>query len=90
MQCFQSSLDQQGYHPDGSGLSIRGKRVLEAGCGTAVPTLYLLETLFRQLLAEEASGTSSDTKGKTVVHLQDYNAEGKRARMCFLPLKNML
>lgn len=73
----QSVLDEQGYKADGSGSSIAGKRILEIGCGTALPTLYLLEQLFHDLLKSEASGTAGQDKGKTVVHLQDFNAEGK-------------
>lgn len=70
-----SVLDEQGYKADGTGLSIAGKRTLEVGCGTAIPTLYLLEQLFHDLLKSEASGSSGANAGKTVVHLQDYNAE---------------
>lgn len=70
-------MDQQGYRADGTGTSIEGKRILEVGCGTAVPTLYLLERLFRRFLSEDAAETVPRQKEKTVVHLQDYNAEGE-------------
>ncbi|KAK9900103.1 hypothetical protein P389DRAFT_207667 [Cystobasidium minutum MCA 4210] len=70
-----AALDEQGYKADGSGSSIEGKRVLEVGCGTAIPTLYLLERLFVDLFAQEHSDSPQARKGKTVVHLQDYNAE---------------
>lgn len=43
---------------------LRGKRVLEVGCGTAVPSLYLLHRLF---------STQDPIKEMTEVHLQDYN-----------------
>ena len=58
--------------------STQGKRLLEAGCGTALPTLYLLELLFRQVLQENTTeNTDRIPREKTVVHLQDYNAEGQ-------------
>ncbi|KAH9948000.1 hypothetical protein B0H21DRAFT_690826 [Amylocystis lapponica] len=45
--------------------SLRGKRVLELGCGTAVPTLYLLHQLF---------STEPTSDPSTIeLHLQDYN-----------------
>ncbi|KAJ7467027.1 hypothetical protein FB451DRAFT_1259900 [Mycena latifolia] len=40
-----------------------GKRILEVGCGTGIPSVYILQRLFR--------GTSNP---QTHVHLQDYNA----------------
>ncbi|KAI0263071.1 hypothetical protein BC834DRAFT_888990 [Gloeopeniophorella convolvens] len=39
---------------------VRGQRVLELGCGTAIPTLLLLDRLFSELASTE-------------IHLQDYN-----------------
>ncbi|KAI0945076.1 hypothetical protein AcV7_001709 [Taiwanofungus camphoratus] len=45
---------------------LRGKRLLELGCGTAVPTLYLLHRLF--------SGDASAADRDVHIHLQDYNA----------------
>ncbi|OBZ77661.1 Histidine protein methyltransferase 1 [Grifola frondosa] len=44
--------------------NLRGKRVLELGCGTAIPSLYLLNKIF------------SDTERldpDVYIHLQDYN-----------------
>ncbi|OCH88386.1 hypothetical protein OBBRIDRAFT_758273 [Obba rivulosa] len=43
---------------------LKGKRVLELGCGTAVPTMYLLQ----ELLA-----ASSSEPLNVQLHLQDYN-----------------
>ncbi|KAI8995430.1 hypothetical protein BD414DRAFT_456206 [Trametes punicea] len=43
---------------------LRGKRLLELGCGTAIPSLYLLQRIF-------AAEPSQDAK--VHVHLQDYN-----------------
>ncbi|GBE89149.1 Histidine protein methyltransferase 1 [Sparassis crispa] len=45
--------------------SLRGKRILELGCGTALPTLYLLHQLF--------SSQPTPERPETHVHLQDYN-----------------
>lgn len=44
---------------------IHGKCVLEIGCGTAVPSLYLLQRLFSSAVFPN---------GETQLHLQDYNA----------------
>ncbi|WWD16868.1 hypothetical protein CI109_101300 [Kwoniella shandongensis] len=44
---------------------VRGGRVLEVGCGTALPTAYLL----RSILSLPPSTTH-----RTVLHLQDYNS----------------
>ncbi|WOO78866.1 Histidine protein methyltransferase 1 [Vanrija pseudolonga] len=43
---------------------VRGARVLEVGCGTGLPSAYLLRSL---LASPEASTT------RTTLHLQDYN-----------------
>ncbi|KAG6840316.1 hypothetical protein C0991_007466 [Blastosporella zonata] len=49
----------------GSQLDPRGKRILEVGCGTALPSMFLL----RQLLLSPP-GDAIETE----IHLQDYNA----------------
>ncbi|KAI0747127.1 hypothetical protein C8Q80DRAFT_822566 [Daedaleopsis nitida] len=54
--------------------NIRGKRILELGCGTAVPSLYILHSLF----SEEPA-----TAGDVDIHLQDYN--GLVLRLVTLP-----
>ncbi|KAI9061641.1 hypothetical protein FKP32DRAFT_1594434 [Trametes sanguinea] len=43
---------------------LKGKRVLELGCGTAIPSLYLLQALF---------SAEPDPNSNVHVHLQDYN-----------------
>ncbi|KAI0371372.1 hypothetical protein BV20DRAFT_993664 [Pilatotrama ljubarskyi] len=43
---------------------LQGKRILELGCGTAVPSLYLLQAIF----SKEPSANSD-----IHIHLQDYN-----------------
>ncbi|KAH9059503.1 hypothetical protein EDB87DRAFT_1621235 [Lactarius vividus] len=55
-----------------------GLRVLELGCGTAAPTLLLLDRLFA-FLAAETGGAPRASDGErpmvpaTEIHLQDYN-----------------
>ncbi|EMD34673.1 hypothetical protein CERSUDRAFT_97259 [Gelatoporia subvermispora B] len=43
---------------------LKGKRVIELGCGTAVPTMYLLKELL---------STASHDSANVQLHLQDYN-----------------
>ncbi|KAG9311856.1 hypothetical protein JVU11DRAFT_8108 [Chiua virens] len=50
---------------DGHAANAIGRRTLELGCGTAVPTLCILQEIF-------SSPVISDTD--THIHLQDYNA----------------
>jgi len=75
LKTWEASLDlvdclqQQGFSDNGK--TIQGQRLLEIGCGTALPTIYLLEQLFKGLLGQ----TPEETCEKTVVHLQDYNPE---------------
>ncbi|TDL24460.1 hypothetical protein BD410DRAFT_719432, partial [Rickenella mellea] len=47
---------------------IRGKRILEIGCGTAIPSLYLLQELFASM-----PGGEGGEHAETVLHFQDYN-----------------
>ncbi|WVQ94707.1 hypothetical protein IAU59_001787 [Kwoniella sp. CBS 9459] len=51
------------------GAWVRGGRVLEVGCGTSLPTAFLL----RSLLSLPPPTTTSNPI-KTVFHLQDYNS----------------
>ncbi|WVW79889.1 hypothetical protein I302_101859 [Kwoniella bestiolae CBS 10118] len=51
---------------EGVGRWVQGGRVLEVGCGTALPTLYLLRSLL--------STSSSASSAKTTLHMQDYNS----------------
>ncbi|KAI5455523.1 hypothetical protein NCC49_000330 [Naganishia albida] len=48
----------------GLGAWVQGKRVLEVGCGTGLPSIYILHRLFEL-------ETPSETE--TEIHLQDYN-----------------
>ncbi|KAA1476118.1 hypothetical protein DENSPDRAFT_784541 [Dentipellis sp. KUC8613] len=47
---------------------VKGKAILELGCGTAVPSIFLLHRLFAALAADP-----SQSPKDTHVHLQDYN-----------------
>ncbi|KAF5348731.1 hypothetical protein D9758_006815 [Tetrapyrgos nigripes] len=66
LKTWECSLDLAEYL-DGlkqkHGFSVLGKRVLEIGCGTAVPSMYLLNQAFSSPIQEK----------DTVFHLQDYN-----------------
>ncbi|EJD05617.1 uncharacterized protein FOMMEDRAFT_118786 [Fomitiporia mediterranea MF3/22] len=48
---------------------VRGKRIIELGCGTAVPNLYLLHTLF----SNPQRASSDADKLSTEIVLQDFN-----------------
>lgn len=62
-------------------------RVLEIGCGTALPTVWLLFKLFYDLLVEDQSTVETETEQEDSnqsnhhhqleFHLQDFNQEGK-------------
>lgn len=50
---------------------LRGKKVLELGCGTAIPSLYIVQQLFLEPPGESAESRQQD---EVHVHMQDYNA----------------
>ena len=58
---------------------FRGRSVLEVGCGTAVPTAYILQCL----LNEDPPSTGSNP---TLLHVQDYN----RSVLELVTLPNLL
>ncbi|ESK88756.1 hypothetical protein Moror_17144 [Moniliophthora roreri MCA 2997] len=67
LKTWECSLDVVDYLnglKENEGFTIQGKRVLEIGCGTAIPTVYLLNELFSSPVQEKP----------TEVHFQDYNA----------------
>ncbi|KAF8594403.1 hypothetical protein BDV93DRAFT_565456, partial [Ceratobasidium sp. AG-I] len=69
MKTWECSLDLADFvlrGQSGAG-ELRGKKILELGCGTAIPTLAILQSLFDQPVP---TGSVPDTE----VHLQDYNA----------------
>ncbi|KAG1815055.1 uncharacterized protein BJ212DRAFT_1359164 [Suillus subaureus] len=65
LKTWECSLDLASYL-DGisSQFDVSGKRVLEIGCGTSIPSLYILHRIF----------SSSPSQNQTHIHLQDYNA----------------
>ncbi|RXW25076.1 hypothetical protein EST38_g785 [Candolleomyces aberdarensis] len=66
LKTWECSLDLVEYlESSGSFSSYSGKRVVELGCGTAVPSLYVLQ----RVLSEPPGNTE-----ETHIHLQDYNA----------------
>ncbi|KZP17518.1 hypothetical protein FIBSPDRAFT_934020 [Athelia psychrophila] len=67
LKTWECSLDLVDYLNSAHHGDVVGKRVLEIGCGTAVPTLFLLHTLLSAPL-------SSAAPPKTEFHVQDYNA----------------
>jgi protein-histidine N-methyltransferase len=65
LKTWECCIDVVGYLSQLEGLPFRGRAVLEVGCGTAMPTAYLLQSLFNE-------ATHSSEK-RTSIHLQDYN-----------------
>ncbi|KAG2367185.1 hypothetical protein BDR07DRAFT_1373011 [Suillus spraguei] len=65
LKTWECSLDLASYL-DGisSRFDVSGKRVLEIGCGTSIPSLYILHRIF----------SSPPSQNQTHIHLQDYNA----------------
>ncbi|OAX33470.1 hypothetical protein K503DRAFT_869531 [Rhizopogon vinicolor AM-OR11-026] len=65
LKTWECSLDLAGYLDSiGSQFDVRGKRVLEVGCGTSIPSLYILHRIF----------SSPPSQNQTHIHFQDYNA----------------
>ncbi|KAI0790550.1 hypothetical protein C8Q75DRAFT_806451 [Abortiporus biennis] len=64
LKTWECSLDLVGCLNDIFGNNtLNGKRILEVGCGTAIPSIYILNKIFSLPLSA----------AETVVHLQDYN-----------------
>ncbi|KZT20186.1 hypothetical protein NEOLEDRAFT_1158769 [Neolentinus lepideus HHB14362 ss-1] len=68
LKTWECSLDLVTYL-DEQEVSYRGKRILELGCGTAVPSLYILNRLF----STRTDLTEGQWSVETHIHLQDYN-----------------
>ncbi|KAJ7049950.1 hypothetical protein C8F01DRAFT_1181069 [Mycena amicta] len=68
LKTWECSLDLVNYLDGVTGSSggsyFTGQRVLEVGCGTAIPSTYIVNRLFH----EEPSAAGAE------IHLQDYNA----------------
>ncbi|KAF8143327.1 hypothetical protein K438DRAFT_647461 [Mycena galopus ATCC 62051] len=66
LKTWECSIDLVGYLDglrDSNISDLSGKRILEVGCGTGIPSVYLLSRLFAE-----------DFNVNVHVHLQDYNA----------------
>ncbi|KAI0766234.1 hypothetical protein BC629DRAFT_893881 [Irpex lacteus] len=67
LKTWECSVDLAAYlHDRIPSESVVGKRVLELGCGTAIPSMYLL----RQAFSREPATLNTS---QTAIHLQDYN-----------------
>ncbi|KAF8056660.1 hypothetical protein FPV67DRAFT_1611377 [Lyophyllum atratum] len=66
LKTWECSVDLGGWLVGGEEGDVSGKRVLEIGCGTAVPSMCLLRRLF------SSDPLDPDDK-ETEIHLQDYN-----------------
>ncbi|KAG2071425.1 hypothetical protein BDR04DRAFT_1075411 [Suillus decipiens] len=65
LKTWECSLDLASYLDSiSSRFDVSGKRVLEIGCGTSIPSLYILHRIF----------SSPPSQEQTHIHLQDYNA----------------
>ncbi|KAF8634805.1 hypothetical protein AX17_004058 [Amanita inopinata Kibby_2008] len=69
---WECSLDLVDYLESSGGVFtsalLAGKRMLEVGCGTAVPSMYLLQKILS--LPVDVDSPTPETQ----IHLQDYNA----------------
>ncbi|KIO32565.1 hypothetical protein M407DRAFT_13930 [Tulasnella calospora MUT 4182] len=71
LKTWECSLDLIA-HMEAQGTSgIAGKSVLELGCGTALPSMYLVERLLARPIPTDGSGEGLEP---TVLCLQDFNA----------------
>ncbi|KAL4252026.1 Lysine methyltransferase [Pleurotus pulmonarius] len=66
LKTWECALDLVDYLENSGARSPTGKVILELGCGTAIPSIYLLERLF----AQPPTNTGLPM---THIHLQDYN-----------------
>ncbi|KAJ7502507.1 hypothetical protein B0H11DRAFT_1712391 [Mycena galericulata] len=62
-ECSLDLVDCLDGLEDSDGPYFSGKRILEVGCGTGIPSVYILHRIF-----------CGDSTAETHVHLQDYNA----------------
>ncbi|KAJ3761580.1 hypothetical protein EV360DRAFT_37484 [Lentinula raphanica] len=67
LKTWECSLDLVNYlNSSLKDEDIASKRILELGCGTGVPSLYLLQRIFSR-------PPPDPTSRKTTIHFQDYN-----------------
>ncbi|KAI5477200.1 calcium-transporting ATPase [Pseudohyphozyma bogoriensis] len=67
-------LDGLGYGQTGETELVRGKSVLELGCGTALPSCSVFSRLIGEILRAPTE-EGAPTPKKTRVYLQDYNKQ---------------
>ncbi|GAA6061575.1 hypothetical protein JCM10212_004325 [Sporobolomyces blumeae] len=67
-------LDRKGFQMEATDEQVRGKSVLEVGCGTAIPTCALFAKLLNEIRASPTEHGERSTR-KTTFHLQDYNKQ---------------
>ncbi|KIM42252.1 hypothetical protein M413DRAFT_70611 [Hebeloma cylindrosporum] len=73
LKAWECSLDLvdylEGLKDSSSFKGFSGCNILELGCGTAVPSIYLLHEIFSSI-----NGRTGEPHTGTILHLQDYNA----------------
>ncbi|KAG8716999.1 hypothetical protein FRC08_008367 [Ceratobasidium sp. 394] len=69
LKTWECSLDLAEYVVGSQSVirELRGKRIVELGCGTAMPTLSIIQKLLNQ-------SPPGDSGRKTIIHVQDYNS----------------
>ncbi|KAG8764620.1 hypothetical protein FRC12_007997 [Ceratobasidium sp. 428] len=69
LKTWECSLDLANYvvDPQFEISDLRGKMIIELGCGTAMPTLSIIQKLLDR-------PPPADSDPKTIIHVQDYNA----------------
>ncbi|KAG8807736.1 hypothetical protein FRC17_004293, partial [Serendipita sp. 399] len=90
LKMWECSIDVVEYlsglvnsNTEGSPSSFRGLKVLEVGCGTAVPSAFILQSILNESLDEVSS---TENESSTLIHLQDYN----RSVLELVTLPNMI
>ncbi|KAE8209743.1 hypothetical protein CF327_g6306 [Tilletia walkeri] len=68
-ECAADLIAELDSRRSSGGLEFRGKKIIELGCGTALPSMYILSQLVSQ------TSSSSESKGPTEIHLTDFNPQ---------------
>ncbi|KAE8224811.1 hypothetical protein CF319_g2349 [Tilletia indica] len=69
-ECAADLIAELDARRSSGGLELRGKKIIELGCGTALPSMYILSQLVSQ-----TPPSSSESKGQTEIHLTDFNPQ---------------
>ncbi|CED84663.1 Predicted methyltransferase [Phaffia rhodozyma] len=69
---LKDDLYKNGRSPTDGWKSIEGKRIMEVGCGTSLPSLYLLSELLRKP-SSSLSPSNNQPPPRTTFHFLDYN-----------------